>query len=193
MASVTSCALWSVSVAQPQPHPPVRPILGMLARRPELFGLALERVAGRWGPPDLRSDALDFDFTDYYARLMGPDLKRGFCSFQVDMDPAELADVKLWTNEIEREIAEDVADEYPRPLNLDPGYLNDSKLVLASAKDHAHRIYLSQGVFAEITLSYHDRAWRAMPWTYPDYRSEAYRKFFDRAREAYLRERKPCR
>jgi hypothetical protein len=74
----------------------------------------------------------------------------------------------------------------PRPLNLDPGYLTPAKLVLASTKDHAHRIYLSRGIYAEVTLFYKDRHWQPREWTFPDYRRADYQEFFSQCR-AYLR------
>jgi hypothetical protein len=74
----------------------------------------------------------------------------------------------------------------PRPLNLDPGYLGLGKLVLASTKDHAHRLYLSRGIYAEVTLNYQDRGWRHHDWTFPDYRRADYQQFFSQCRD-YLR------
>jgi hypothetical protein len=75
-----------------------------------------------------------------------------------------------------------------RPLNLDPGYITLAKLVLASTKDHAHRIYLSQGIYAEITLNYRAGSWQPLPWTYPDYRRSDFQEFFTNCRE-YLKGR----
>jgi hypothetical protein len=77
-----------------------------------------------------------------------------------------------------------------RPLNLDPGYLTEAKLVLASTKDRDHRVYLDRGIYAEVTLHYQrGRGWQPRPWTYPDYRSEPYLQFFTRCRQ-YLRKHK---
>lgn len=73
-----------------------------------------------------------------------------------------------------------------RPLNLDPGYLTPAKLVLASTKDHAHRIYLRDGIFAEVTLVYRKGKWQPLEWTYPDYRRDDYQQFFTRCRERLL-------
>ena len=173
-------------LAEPLPAQPVRPILGALARCAGTFDLALGLVAERWGAPDLASPAMAFEFTDYYAAQMGPDLQRRFWSFPIDMDPAELAEVKLWTNALERRVAESVDDPFPRPVNLDPGYINDGKLVLATVKDHAHRVYLGAGVYAEVTLHYESGAWQDHAWIYPDFRTEAYKAFFDQARALYL-------
>ena len=76
----------------------------------------------------------------------------------------------------------------PRPLNLDPGYLTSAKLVLASTKDHAHRIYLSRGIYAEVTLHYQDRGWQHHEWTFPDYRRADYQEFFTHARDHLRRQ-----
>ncbi|MFP6659163.1 MAG: DUF4416 family protein, partial [Pirellulales bacterium] len=81
-----------------------------------------------------------------------------------------------------------------RPLNIDPGYLSRGKLVLASTKDHSHRIYLRDGIFAEATLYYKDRQWQSREWTFPDYRRADYHAFFERCRD-YLKgrlRREPC-
>ena len=69
-----------------------------------------------------------------------------------------------------------------RPLNLDPGYLTAAKLVLASTKDHSHRLYLAEGIYAEVTLYYRDGRWQPREWTFPDYRRADYQEFFNAAR-----------
>jgi hypothetical protein len=94
--------------------------------------------------------------------------------------------VKLQTNDWEAEYARQGRHDDPRPLNLDPGYLTPAKLVLASTKDHAHRIYLARGIYAEVTLSFKDRQWRAHPWTFPDYRRADYQQFFSECRQRVL-------
>jgi hypothetical protein len=117
---------------------------------------------------------------------MGTDLKKQFFAFERLVDAGELADIKIRTNEWEVEHA--AAARYPetRPLNLDPGYITPAKLVLASTKDHAHRIYLRDGIYAELTLSYRKRAWQPMEWTYPDYRRDDYHRFFTECRSWLL-------
>jgi hypothetical protein len=126
---------------------------------------------------------------------MGVPLIKRFFAFERLIDPARLPEIKCLTNAWERQYAEDVGRSATpsyvatRPLNLDPGYLELAKLVLASTKDHAHRIYLSQGIYAEVTLQYRLKAgWQPQPWTFPDYRRADYHEFFDRCRE-YLRGR----
>lgn len=156
----------------------------MLSRFPEL----LERVEGplteRYGPVRRASDIIPFTFSEYYEEEMGKDLLRKFLVFANPIQADRLPEIKLFTNELEERYA---AEDWPvkRPINLDPGYMNLSKLVLASTKDHAHRLYLGNGIFAEITLSYHGNAFHPMPWTYPDYRTEEYRRFFELARREF--------
>ena len=57
------------------------------------------------------------------------------------------------------------------------------KLVLATTKDRDHRLYLGEGIYAEVTLHYQGGAWRARPWTYPDCARGDYHEFFLRCRE----------
>jgi hypothetical protein len=117
---------------------------------------------------------------------MGSALKRRFISFAEKIDPSALAPIKRFTNELEARIAAGQG-AVARPINLDPGYLTLAKLVLASTKDHAHRIYLSQGIYAEVTLSFRRGQWRHHDWTYPDYRRDDYHAFFTQCRDYFRR------
>ena len=75
--------------------------------------------------------------------------------------------------------------EEKRRVNLDPGYLLLSRLVLSTFKDFAHRIYLGRGVFAEVTLIFREGSFRPLPWTYPDYAAPETIALFNKAREDY--------
>lgn len=125
------------------------------------------------------------DYTSYYQNEMGSALIKRFWSFEKLIDPGELAGIKRETNGWEERIAERFREEGgpARPLNLDPGYIDLGKFVLASTKDHGHRIYLRDGIFAEITLSYSQKRWQALPWTYADYKNEANQLFLTRCRD----------
>jgi hypothetical protein len=106
------------------------------------------------------------------------------------VDPGRLVDFKLQANDWEEQYSSLARHSCVRPLNLDPGYVTPAKLVLASTKDYAHRIYLGRGIYAEITLFYRQRAWQAHEWTFPDYRRADYHDFLNRCRE-YLRRQSP--
>lgn len=153
----------------------------MLSAFPSLFDRAESALVERLGPVRRRSGTFPFTFTAYYTPEMGEGILRRFLSFERPATPESAADLKLWTNALEARLA---GPEFPvpRPINLDPGYVTLSKLVLTTTKDQAHRIYLRDGIFAEITLSYTRGAWQPLPWTYADYRTEEYRAFFDLVR-----------
>jgi hypothetical protein len=145
------------------------------------------RIEAAFGPLALTSHAFEFTETDYYAATMGADLKKQFLAVAAPIDPGRLAEIKRQTNQWEAEYAALGIGPEPRPLNLDPGYITAAKLVLASTKDHAHRLYLRDGIYAEITLSYRHRAWQPLEWTYPDYHRADFQEFFTRCREFLLR------
>jgi hypothetical protein len=165
---------------------PVSLLIAVVSRYPEALEWARDRAEQQHGTVSLASPAFDFTETDYYAATMGSGLKKQFIAFERPIDPATLAAIKRQTNEWEAEYAALGRHTESRPLNLDPGYITAAKLVLASTKDHAHRIYLRDGIYAEVTLAYRHRRWQPMEWTYPDYRRDDYQQFFTKCRERVL-------
>ena len=170
-------------------NPPtqVNLIIGMLSNVTGLFEMAGNRLEKKFGPIELKSPTLPFNYTDYYEKEMGEDVKRQFLSFRKLIDPGALADIKLFTNKLEESCRDRSASGGYRPINLDPGYLASSKLVLAGTKDYSHRIYLKKGIYAEVTLMYTRGAFEPLPWTYPDYRSKEYLDFFTETRTLYMK------
>lgn len=162
---------------------PVLLLLAVSTRYQEALAWAEERSVSEFGPLALESTAFDFTETDYYQATMGSDLRKQFLAFEQLIDPDRLPEIKRGTNQWELDYARESAHEEARPLNIDPGYLTLAKLVLVSTKDHAHRIYLSQGIYAEVTLNYRAGKWQACDWTYPDFRRADYQEFFSRCRE----------
>ncbi len=165
------------------PPKPVLLLVAMSSRYDTALEWARAKIANEFGPVGATSPTFDFRETDYYATTMGSELKKQFVVCALPIDPGRLAAIKCVTNDWEYEYRDSA--EYPeqRPLNLDPGYLTQAKLVLASTKDHAHRIYLSDGIYAEVTLSYRAKSWHAFDWTYPDYRRSDFQQFFTACRE----------
>ena len=171
------------SMGQPSHHPPALLLLAAFSRHGEALDWARQRAIEAWGAIELESPRFDFAETHYYDATMGQGLKKVFFTFQRLLDPAELVEIKLETNRWEEEYATAAGHVEPRPLNLDPGYLTLAKLVLASTKDFAHRIYLSQGIYAEVTLQYKHHRWQHHQYTFPDYRRADYQQFFTECRE----------
>ncbi len=181
-------------------HPPALLLFAPFSRHTAALEWAAARAAAEWGPIALTSQAFDFTETDYYQASMGSNLKKTFWVFQRPFDPAQLAAIKRLTITWEHEFAAMAARgeaggetpiAEPRPINLDPGYLTTAKLVLASTKDHTHRIYLRDGIFAEITLFFRHGRWEHHEWTFPDYRRADYQAFFSQAREFLKRTHPP--
>lgn len=170
-------------MGEPSPPPPSLLIMAAFSRHEGALHWARHRAEQRWGVPVLESERFAFGETEYYQRSMGKDLKKVFWAFEPGFEPADLPEVKLATNAWEKEYAGRSDTEEKRPLNLDPGYLNLGKLVLASTKDFTHRIYLSQGIFAEVTLYFQRGRWEHHRWTFPDYRREDYQAFFSECRQ----------
>ncbi|MEX2111591.1 MAG: DUF4416 family protein, partial [Pirellulales bacterium] len=164
-----------------QPEP-VLFLLAAFSRHAAALDWARQRAEAAWGPVALESPHFEFRETDYYEPTMGAGIQKCFFAFESLVDPVVLADRKIETNAWELEYATRAGHAEPRPLNLDPGYLTPAKLVLASTKDHAHRLYLARGIFAEVTLYYKDRRWQHRDWTFPDYRRDDYQQFFSACR-----------
>jgi hypothetical protein len=177
-------------VGELRSHPPILLILAAFSRHEQALDWARERAESVWGPVAAASERFAFEETTYYESSMGAGLRKQFLAFQPHLAPEQLPQIKLDTNRWEQEFSHTSRCPELRPLNLDPGYLTLAKLVLASTKDHAHRIYLSQGIFAEVTLNYRDGQWQPLPWTFPDYRRADYHAFFQECR-ALLKRRPP--
>jgi hypothetical protein len=168
-------------------HRPVLLLAAAFSRYDAALDWAGQTLEAAWGKVALESVRFDHRETTYYEPTMGKDLKKVFFAFQPLIDPANLAERKVQAIAWEDEYRRAAGHPEPRPLNIDPGYLTEAKLVLASTKDRDHRIYLSQGIFAEVTLHFHHGQWAGRPWTYPDYQRADYHEFFSRCRE-FLRQ-----
>jgi hypothetical protein len=162
---------------------PVKLIAGMIGRGGEIFPEALAPLESRCGPVDFQSEFIPFDFTGYYEKEMGPSLLRRFYSFQNLIDPGDLPELKIETNRIEDELCD--RETGRRRINIDPGYVALSKLVLATTKERPHRIHIGRGIYAEVTLQYQGSSFSPWDWTYPDYRTETYISIFNRIRDEY--------
>jgi len=172
---------------------PVKLFVGMLSAYPGAFADAESALVDALGPVDLRSDLFAHEFTEYYRDEMGHPLVRYFIALGDLVAPDELAGIKRLANEVENRMAGAADWPVARPVNLDPGYVAPSKLVLASTKDFSHRIYLDDGIFAEITLLYKHGQWHDLEWTFPDYRTPAYHDFFTRVRTRLMEQRQEAR
>jgi hypothetical protein len=133
-----------------------------------------EHLSAVFSPVDLESDAFNFDFTTYYNEEMGSPLFRRFVSFSELIRPEQLPDIKLLTNTIEIE----TACEGNRTVNLDPGYLSEANVIIATTKNYYHRVPLAKGIYAHMEYVIKGKKVCPLEWTYPDFKSEDYLVFF---------------
>lgn len=158
--------------------------MGVLWSRNEDLEEAEGRMENVFGQVHLKSETVAFEkYTNYYEKEMGKSLRRCFCSFNPPFQRGALVEAKLATNRIERNMSK--SDK--RVVNLDPGLLTLEALSLATTKPYYHRLYLSKGVYGELTLIYRKGGFEPLPWTYPDYREEWARVFFHKVREDLLK------
>ncbi|HOD36041.1 MAG TPA: DUF4416 family protein [Syntrophales bacterium] len=161
---------------------PVKLVCSVFASDRETLIDALRVLSDLYGRADYLSEYLAFDATDYYAREMGPSLVRRFVSYEDLIEPDALPSIKKAVNEVERRFSEGGN----RRVNIDPGCVSGGHLVLATGKSGAHRPYLRDGVYADLTLIFGNEAFRSLEWTYPDYADGKVRAIFTLIRKKYL-------
>jgi len=169
---------------------PVKLIIGILAADPKCLDAAVSAVALKLGKIDLLSDVWPFDQTDYYKDQTGEHILRQFVSIDRLISPGRLAKLKLKTNKLEQKLAEELLLDVHRPVNLDPGIIEPSKLILATTKNYSHRIYIGKNMYAEVTLIFDKGQWRPFDYTYPDYKQPCYLEFFEKVRKRLLEQSK---
>lgn len=160
----------------------VKLIIGLIAKEVSSFEKNQRILSFKYGPIDFISPVFEFNLTDYYEKEMGKGLKRQFISFKKLILPERLADIKHLTNKLERKQTD---AESNRIINIDPGYIALSKLVLATTKNFAHRIYIKNGIFEEITLYFKNGTFTRGKWTYPDYAADSHIAVFNEIRKRY--------
>ncbi len=161
--------------------------VSLIASGEDVFVRGVEDLRLAFGEMDFISDRLRFDLTDYYAREMGEGLFRHFIAFKQLIPMATLPDIKRATNALEQRHA---APQGNRRINLDPGYLCLEHVILATTKGYTHRPYLRDGIYADLTLIYRDKSYRALEWTYPDYRQAEIILLFNQLRKRYVEDLK---
>jgi hypothetical protein len=160
---------------------PVKLIMAIFTNQLTLFPKIETQLEEKYGKIDFKSPIFEFDYTDYYKDEMGPDLKKRFISFENLIKLEEVHSIKNFTNALEKKYSR----QDKRAINVDPGYISSSQLVLASTKDYYHRIYLGKGIYAEVTLFFKGGTFQPLPWTYPDYKVASSVDIFNKIRGIY--------
>ncbi len=168
----------------PQDFEKEKLIIGVIFSDEKIHSEVLSILTDKFGEIEDISEEYSFsdDFSSYYDDELGGKGKRIIYSFKETVDPELQAEIKEYTNEIE--------NRYTRRINLDPGFINTGRLLLATTKPIGHRIPLKRGIYTELTLFWARGKWQKLPWTYRDYQSERVQKFITRVRAKYLKDRK---
>ncbi|MFZ0449174.1 MAG: DUF4416 family protein [Desulfatiglandaceae bacterium] len=173
-------------MSHPREPEPVKLILSLFSPEKDLVETVVDELSEAFGPVDWISKACFFDRTRYYEREMGWPLHRRFVSFERLVPPEDIVDIKLRTNECEQKYLAGKT----RRINIDPGYISAERLILATGKNYVHRIYLSRGIYADLTLVFHQGKFGLLPWTYRDYAEPWIREEFRKVRETYMEQRR---
>jgi len=142
---------------------------------------AVRLMESAWGEIDYTGPERPFDLTDYYEPEMGKNLRRCLISFRELFPPERLVGAKHITNDIE----DNSAGKNGRFVNLDVGYLDLNKIVLASFKGAGQKIYLDGGVWADMIARYRSGRYQPFEWTFPDFRDGRYDTELKTIREIY--------
>ena len=169
------------------PPQPVKLFVGLLSSDDSLFDEAADVLSESFGPIAVKSGFLPFSHTQFYQVEFGTGLKRQFIFFKDEVSPGDLVEIKQKTNSMEQRWAVKTGQGSKRRINIDPGYMNLAKVVLASTKDVAHRIYLSDGIYAETTLLFRFGRFQVLDHTYPDLRADSTLDLFTDVRNRFLR------
>ncbi len=168
---------------------PAKLVCAVMGQNVDMLNRGRDLMAARYGEAEMASAVFDFSFTSYYEPEMGPGLVKQFLGFRPLVAQADLADIKRTSNAIEGGVARPDGMS-GRGVNIDPGYVNGGQLILGTTKNYSHRIYLRNGIYAELTLLYTRGAFVPQPWTYRDYRTEEALAFFTRVRRVFLDQRR---
>lgn len=169
-------------MSSPQTPLPAKLVIGIFTAHSKIIEKLVAEFASRFGQIDLISRWMNFNFTAYYEPEMGSPLIRRMLAFKPLIAQADLSAIKLATNQIERQYSQ----QGRRRVNIDPGYLLRERFVLGSGKNFSHRIYIGEGIYADLTLIYRKGCFEKLPWTYPDYSDAGMLRFLEQVRNKYI-------
>ncbi len=163
---------------------PVKLFAGIIFSDASVVKAATRQLEQKFGEIDFTGKEFDFPGEQYYQKEMGKNLQRKFVSFKKPVIPDKMSDIKVFTAHTENFFKKDNS----RSINIDPGYIDFMKVVLLSGKPGPHKIYLSQGVYADLTLIYTKGSFYSFSWTFPDFKDSLYYPELLKIRELYKKQ-----
>jgi len=123
-------------------------------------------LVDEFGSIKIETEPYDFtQFTKYYNREMGDKIFKKFFIFEKKIEKKDLVEIKKKITEIEGKYSKDKK----RQINLDPGFINNEELTLASFKRGTnYKEDLGNGVYAHKVLEF--KPLKIFWHTFPDYK-----------------------
>ncbi|MBI4140992.1 DUF4416 family protein [Candidatus Woesearchaeota archaeon] len=168
-------------MAREQPAPPAKLVMGIMYADDHIFARTTYTLIQKFGPIQLNGPTIPFAFTKYYEEEMGASLKKTYIAFMQTIQRESLPSIKQFTNTIEQRFSR----EGKRTVNIDPGYVTEHQLVLASAKEHPYRVYLNDGIYAQLILVYTKQGWVSVEKTFADYQQKEVQEFLTNVRKTF--------
>jgi len=172
-------------MARIQKPPPGQLIVSIIYSHIDAVVDALRLLEKQFGRVRCETVDIQYTNTDRYEEEMGSNLVRRLFSFEKLVERDSLPEIKSVCQEIERQLGDQVGDFVFRAANLDPGVLTPDNLVMASNREYNHRIYLADGVFAEIQLIWAHGQFTRLPWTNHDFCDDEVVDFLIRVRQTF--------
>jgi hypothetical protein len=176
-------------MARPELPLPVKYLIAVLFHQSEAMVKVRSELVSRWGPIDYEGADHRFDVTDYYEPEMGTPLFRRLLAFENLYPPTLIVEMKLQCNDLETALSHDEK----RIVNLDAGYLDHNKYLLASAKEAGQKIYLYRGIYADLSGRYKAGKYQPFEWSFPDFKDGRYDKELCAIRSLYMKQVKRYR
>lgn len=167
-----------------KPTKPKKAVLfiGLISNKEELFKEVKEKLVYLYGEVIYETEIFNWDFTNYYEGELGKNLKKQFLFFKKLIDIEEIVDIKMQTNKIEDKYSKN----NKRLINIDPGYLTENKVVLPSAKDRPHKIYIKDGIYCDPVLKYQNNSYQPFEHSFPDFKTKKYIELFNKIRKTHI-------
>jgi hypothetical protein len=159
----------------------VKLFCGLIFQQSNTCSIIKHRLTGIYSEIDIESVVFPFTFTNYYFQEMGEPLFKQFIGFSHLIHPEQLPDIKRHANQLEIEFSLDKR----RTVNIDPGYISNANVIIATTKNHYHRIPLQKGIYAHMEYVIKKKQFFPLEWTYPDFKSSEYLNFFFQLNEKY--------
>ncbi|MFM9115123.1 MAG: DUF4416 family protein [Planctomycetota bacterium] len=171
-------------MAPPELVTPVKLLIAILWSTADSLAAALQELEKNWGAIDHSGADIPFEITDYYQAEMGLDLKRRLVTCDPLIPPEAIRHYKLRCNQLEAELA----SSRGRTVNLDLGFLDHNKLVLASCKYAGQKIHLGDGIYADLIARYEGGRYQPFAWSFPDFKDGRYDEDLLQIRQRYLQQ-----